>query len=122
MPECINLRERFARQYRVTFDPAYDRRDVPRDKLDPWMMQIPCRGGVTLYPHGGDLLAIEVDYHPKAARRLRGMGLRCTQDGDHEKTFVFPVDDFVRVAEVVKPRKRRLTEGQRQAAALPGGF
>jgi hypothetical protein len=81
MPECVNLRQRFGRQYRVTFDPAYDPRNVPRDHLDPWMMQIPCRGGVAFYPHGSDLLAIEVDHRPKAARRLRGMGLRCTHTG-----------------------------------------
>jgi hypothetical protein len=106
-PLCVNLRERFGRQYRITYDPAYDPRHVPRDKLDPWMMQIPCRGGVVIYPYGGQLLAVEVDYRPKTAHRLRQMGLRCTQDGDREKTFVFDAADFDRVAAVVHPRKRR---------------
>jgi hypothetical protein len=38
--ECINLQEQFGTRYRVTFDPAYASKHVPRDKLAPWTMQI----------------------------------------------------------------------------------
>ena len=57
---CLNLLETFGTDYRVTFDPAYDSRHVPRRCLDPWLMQLPCRGkGVCIYPHGADRLAAE---------------------------------------------------------------
>src|SRR5262245_65154194 len=109
MCPCVNLRERFGKHYRITFDEAAEGRD------DPWMMQIPCTGrGITLYPHGGTLLAVEVDGRWHLARRLREMGLTVHQDGDREQTFLFDVADFDRVAEVVQPRKsRRLTEEQK---------
>jgi hypothetical protein len=40
---CINLLQVFGRDYKITFDPAYDSRRVPRRCLDPWLMQLPCR-------------------------------------------------------------------------------
>ena len=67
--DCINLQEQFGQQYRITFDPAYNPKHVPRDKLDAWMMLIPCRRGV-IYPHGGDLLIVEVDGRRVTANRL----------------------------------------------------
>jgi hypothetical protein len=82
------------------------------------MMQIPCRGGITIYPHGGDLLALEVDYHPLLTRRLLAIpGVKLYQNGDHEKTFLFPAGVFEQVAEVVRPHRRpQLSEDQRQQA------
>ena len=60
-------------------------------------------------PHGGDLLAVEVDYQPGLARKLRAIpGVKLHQDGDHEKTFLFPVSLFKQLARIVKPRKRRI--------------
>jgi hypothetical protein len=44
---CINLLERFGTDYRVTFDPAYDSRHVPRRCLDPWLMQRHKRRGLS---------------------------------------------------------------------------
>jgi hypothetical protein len=73
--ECINLQEQFGTRYRVTFDAAYSPKHVPRDKLDPWTMQVPCERG-TVYPHGGDLLAVEVEGRRVTANRLRQ--LDCT--------------------------------------------
>jgi hypothetical protein len=73
------------------------------------MMLLPGRRG-TIYPFGDDLLAVDVDGHPITARRLAELGLRCTQDGDTEKTFVFPVERFAEVAALVLPRKRRSPE------------
>ena len=72
---CINLQEQFGTRYRVTFDPAYSPKHVPRDKLDPWAMLIPCQRG-TVYPHGGDLLTVEVEGRRVTANRLRQ--LDCT--------------------------------------------
>ena len=118
MTECTNLREVFGAKYRITFDPAYSPRNVPRAKLDPWMMQIRCAGrGVIIYPHSGTILAIEVDRRPSIAAKLAAMeGVKLRQDGDTEKTFLFDARLFDQVAQVVKPRKRRLlTDTQLQA-------
>jgi hypothetical protein len=121
MTTCINLSETFGQRYRVTFDPAYSSRSVPRDKLDPWMMQIPCRGGITIYPHGGNMLAVEVDYHRGVAKALTALpGIQLQQDGDREKTFVFPSELFDRVAAIVKPKARRRAS-EKQRAVLAAG-
>lgn len=117
---CINLVDLFGDRYRITFDPAYNARHVPRAKLDPWMIQIPCQGrGVTIYPHGGNILAVEADRRPSIVAKLKMIdGLKLHQHGDVELTFLFHLDLFEQVAEVVKPRRRRhLTPLQRQALA-----
>jgi len=118
MLTCPNLRARFGDRYRITFDPAYDTKGRHRRTVDPWMMQLPCRFGV-IYPHGGNLLAVEVDCHPKVAKALGAIsGVVLYLDGDGEKTFLFPVDLFDQVAEVVKPyRRRQWTEEARRDVA-----
>jgi hypothetical protein len=114
---CVNLAARFGRDYKITHDPAARTRS---QKRDPWMMQLPCRGeGVTIYPFGGDRLAVEVDGRPGLAKKLAGIpGVVLWQDGDGEKTFLFPVGRFTEVAAVVKPhRRRRLSAEQRAELA-----
>jgi hypothetical protein len=69
------------------------------------MTQIPCKYG-TIYPYGGELLAVECDYHNGIAARLAALGLRHSQCGDYEHTFIFHVNDWAKVAAVVKPKKR----------------
>ena len=103
---CINLRDHFGDRYRIGWDPAYDPKHRPKDKLDPWMMLVLCKRGEIL-PWGGELLGVTVDHRPVTAKRLLNLGLRLVQDGDHEKTFVFHVDRFDEVADLVKPRRRR---------------
>jgi hypothetical protein len=103
---CINLLERFGDRFRVTWDPAYDPKRVGGE--DAWMMQLPCAGrGITVYPHGGDTLAVEVNHRPGVCRKLEALGLALHQDGDDEKTYLFDVTRFDEVAAVVKPRRRR---------------
>jgi hypothetical protein len=106
MPECcVNLMELYGNRYRITWDPAYDPKGV--HIKEPWMMQIPCERG-TILPWGAAWLAVEVDYHPQTARKVAAIaGVQLVQDGDHEKTFAFPVGVFEEVAALVKPRKRR---------------
>jgi hypothetical protein len=96
---CINLRKRFP-DCKITHDPATE------DRRDAWLMQIPCRFGI-IYPHGGDQLAVEVDGHPSAVKRLTAMDLLHQQNGDGEHTFIFHVDAFDSVAAVVLPRRKR---------------
>ncbi|OAI39805.1 hypothetical protein AYO40_05450 [Planctomycetaceae bacterium SCGC AG-212-D15] len=109
--ECINLRERYGADFKITTDQSAETRD------DPWMWQTPCLRGM-IYPHGGDFLAVEVDYRAVTARKLAAIpGVVLHQDGDHEKTFLFPSELFDAVAAVVLPRrKRRLSPEQRSAA------
>jgi hypothetical protein len=116
MTTCINLLALFGRDYRITFDPAYDPFHVPKDKLDPWMMQIPCERGI-IYPFGGDRLAVEIDYRGPTARAVGALpGVVLHQDGDREKTFLFPLALFDKVAALVQPRKRRRLSPERRAA------
>jgi hypothetical protein len=105
-PACINLLARFGDRYRIGWDPAYDPKHRPKDKLDPWMMLVLCERG-EIFPYGGNLLAVGVDNRPITARRLAELGLLLVQDGDCEKTFVFPIERFAEVAEIVNPRRRR---------------
>jgi hypothetical protein len=118
MPDCVNLRALFGADYRITFDDCYDSYHVPKASLDPWLMQIACKGGITIYPHGGDLLAVEVDYHSTLAKRLAALpGVTLHQDGNREKTFLFPLALFDQVAAIVQPRrKRKLSPEQRESA------
>ncbi len=102
MSDCIHLRDLFGDTYRITWNHAREGREE-----SPWLMQIPCALG-TIYPHGADRLAVEIDYHPKAARAIAALpGVKLHQDGDQEKTFLFPVAMFDQVAAVVQPRRRR---------------
>jgi hypothetical protein len=107
-PTCIDLRERFGQQYRIGFDEAASK------KIDPWMQTILCRFG-TIYPHGNENLAVEVDGHNRIAKQVGTIpGVVLHQDGDDEKTFIFPLSLFDQVAAIVEPKRvRRLTDEQK---------
>jgi hypothetical protein len=78
-PTCIDLQERFGRQYRISHD---DAASTWGERTDPWMMTIPCRWGV-IYPHGANVLALELDGHPKIAKLVASNpGIVLHQDGD----------------------------------------
>src|SRR5437868_7136193 len=115
-PLCPDLRELSGETYRISYDPAAETRG---ERSDPWTMQLPCAGrGVTLYPHGPDRLAVEVDRRPGVARALAALpGVTVTQDGGFggEMTVTFPLERFAAVAAIVRPRRRRkLTPEQRE--------
>jgi hypothetical protein len=121
MPTCINLKERFGRRYRVTYEESYraDRGDGAR-AADPWLMIVPGRYG-HIFPHGGNTLAASVDGHPNVAGVLRRLPCcRVHQDGDDgELTVLFDVGDFAKVAKIIRPRcRRQLSPEQRQAMVL----
>jgi hypothetical protein len=115
MTPCINLQEHFGHQYRLGLDEA------AKDKTDPSMMTMPGRWGI-IYPHGGEMLAVEVDCHSKKANQVAAIpGVLVHQDGDDEKTFVFPVTVFPEVAAIVEPKRvKRLTE-DRKAKLIEDG-
>lgn len=105
LPTCINLAARFGDRYRIGFDPVYDPRHRPKDKLDPWMMVLPCSRG-RIYPHGDDLLAVHVEGHRLVRGKLKRLGLTLHGEGDDEATFLFPLDRFDEVAKIVRPYRR----------------
>jgi hypothetical protein len=108
IPACIDLRERLGERYRIGFDEAAVNGNTP------WMQTIPCRFG-TIYPHGNENLAVEVDGHNRIAKQVAAIpGVVLHQDGDDEKTFVFPVSLFDKVAAIVEPKRvKRLTDEQK---------
>ena len=71
------------------------------------------------YPAGPETLAASVGGYPKIAGRLRRLKCcRVHQDGDDgELTVLFDLADFDKVAEIMRPhRKRQWTEEQKQQA------
>ena len=114
----INLLEWFSKRYRVSYDQAYNPKGKPRSCLDPWMMQIEGRYG-TVYPYGGEVLCLEIDRHVKLANRIANLpGVTVHQEGDDERTLLFDVSLFEKVARLVKlKRRRRLSEKQRREKA-----
>jgi hypothetical protein len=108
-PKCVNLLETFGDRFRVTFDPAYLHKGVRRRSLDPWYMQLPCRGrGVMIYPFGGSLLCIEVDGRPKLLKKLLESGVcELHQEGDAEHTLLVDLEHAETVFEIVRPIRRR---------------
>ena len=118
MSECINLLEEFGRRFRVGFDPAYDPRNRPTDKLDPWAMVLASRFA-TIYPHGGNLLAVEVEGRPSIRRQLDAVA-DCQRHltGERFGCWLFPLRCFERVAVIVQPaRKRVWTDSERKDRA-----
>jgi hypothetical protein len=105
--ECIDVRS--LGRYRVR--PTEDRGKGCR--IDPWHLEMLCKKG-TIYPHGGTLLQA-YSARPRTRRLLKALPcVRVHQDGDLETTVVFDVRDFVAVATVMKPRKRRPAPAWRQ--------
>jgi hypothetical protein len=113
MNSCVNLRQWFGQKYRIRWDEADE-----SNHQDPWMMTIPCRLG-TIYPYGGDMLAVEVDGHNPTANRLAVLpDVIAHQIGDFERTYLFHVGLFEQIAALVHPhRKPELTDEQRQDRA-----
>lgn len=118
MTDCVNLMKEFGNRFQVGFDSGYDPRRVPKDKLDPWMMVLESRLG-TIFPHGGNLLAVEVEGHPSVRCKLDALDCcRRYQIGERFGSWLFPVECFDQVAAIVKPRRKRVwTDEQRQEAA-----
>lgn len=59
-----------------------------------------------------------IDHRPITAKRAgRLSGVELVQDGDHEKTFRFPLELFEQIAKLVHPRrKRKISDANKEAA------
>ena len=107
--DCVNLKERFGKQYRVRYEESYYADHGERARgADTWLMILLCKYG-HIFPHGGTTLAASVDGHTNVAGRMKRLSCcRVQQDGDDgELTVLFDVADFPKVAAVMRPRRRR---------------
>jgi len=116
--ECVNLRERFGRRFKVVYEEAHRAEYGPNARTeDPWLMILLCEHG-HVFPHGDDQLAAFTDGPVIAKKLARLVCCEVWQEGDQELTVLFDVADFDAVAQILKPRRRRrLTPAQRQAAS-----
>jgi len=111
--ECVNLKRRFGRQYRVTYEESYVAQYGEGGRTeDPWLMILRCLHG-HIFPHGGETLAASTNRHGKIAKQLLSLSSTTIhQHGDDGVTVLFHVDDFDAVAEHLKPRRRRQVSEQ----------
>jgi hypothetical protein len=97
----------------VTFEESYfAERGKEARADDPWLQILLCRHG-HISPYGGNMLMTSTNKHGAVANHLAS--LRCiqvTQDGDDGINAIFCVDDFDKVAALMKPRRRRMVSEQ----------
>lgn len=112
---CVNLLERFGSEYRIGWDPCYDPKHRPREKLDSWYMTIPCRLG-SIHPFGGSTLVLEIEGHVVTRNKISQLPFTEThQTGDDINSYQFDVKHFDQIAEIVRPhRKPHISEERRQ--------
>jgi hypothetical protein len=91
------------------------------DDTDPWVQVLVGRHG-EIYPHGRDLLAVEV-YDGRIALRVAEVlnGSLPWQRGEAFFCYVFPVNQLVTVADIIQPPKvRHLSPAARDRLAQVG--
>jgi hypothetical protein len=115
----INLKTLAAGRFRITLDEVA--LIEPGGKKDPWYLVIPCRHG-QIYPYSDTPLAI----HSKGSgirRKLQaidGLTVRNWSD-DGEAIFLFGSALFDRVAEIVKPKRKRRLSDSHKAKLIEAG-
>jgi hypothetical protein len=118
----INLRDRFGKKYRVTYEESYCAQYGERARIDdPWLQVIEGRLG-HIYPFDGELLAASTAARGPLAKRLASLPFcRVWQDGDDGITVLFPAEQFKVIAKLLRVRvKRGLSLAQRKALAEGG--
>jgi len=108
VPKCINLQDRFGRQYRVGYEESYYAQYGPNaTTVDPWYMEIRCQNG-TIGPWGGDDLVACTKSAGPVAQALKALPFaRVHQDGSDGANVVFPLERFDEVATIMRPRRKR---------------
>lgn len=106
---CADLRAiADQRRLRTSYDPSiHAEAPALRAAAEPWLVVVPCRFG-EIFPHGSGTLAA---YCMGRTARADLEALRCgrvVQRGDFELVVAFGVNDFEKVAAVMRPRRRRI--------------
>jgi hypothetical protein len=120
--DCVDLKATFGKRYKVGWDEAY-RAEYGKGARtnDPWLRIVPCKYG-HIYPYGGRQLVASMDKRGRLASRLASLGcVRVFRDADDGVDVLFDVGDFDRVAEVMKPRKRRRMSDAEKARLVAAG-
>lgn len=97
----IDLDELFGDRFRVSWEAAA----YCKKERTPWLLQVEGKYG-TIYPYSDKLLAVECDYHRSIQKQLLLLPCELHQDGEDEKTFLFPVDKFHDVAKIIRAYKK----------------
>lgn len=102
MASCIDLAERYGKQYRIDYEPQSAQ--WPRTE-HAWLARIRCQYG-HVGVQGGERLYAFTD-RPVIGGRLRR--LRCVEraQGDLEVRVVFHVDHLAAILAILRPRHRR---------------
>ncbi len=122
IPTCINLMDRYGRQYRVGCEESHYAEHGPDARVDtPWLMIIPGALG-HIFPWSNTLLAVATNKAGAVAKRLRGLPyLVVVQDGDDGINGTFPPEHLPEVAKIIRARRRRrLSEDGRRRLAAAG--
>jgi len=117
--KCIDLKQRFGDRFKVAYEESYYAEYGPDARtVDPWLMIILCQHG-EICPWGDDNLAACTNHAGPIANRLKALPYtQVAQDGDDGANVVFDVKHFDKVAQIMKPRRRRqVTEAERQRLA-----
>jgi hypothetical protein len=117
-PGCINLRDRFGRDYRVTHDESFAaERPEFRAAEEVWLQVIPGQSGHVAPWDGTHLVACTRARGP-VAQAIRSLpGVVVVQDGNDGINATFPVELFDRVAAILRLRRRRRLSPEARAAA-----
>ena len=113
--ECVNLKERFGKRFKVGHDEAYFAERGERGFADdPQLQIIPGRRG-HVFPGPGDLLAAFCRRGPTANRLKALPFVQVYTEGSDGVTVLFSADHLDQVAELLLlKRRRQITEGERQ--------
>jgi len=117
--ECVNLKERFGKRFKVGHDEAYFAERGERAFADdPQLQIIPGRRG-HVFPGPGDLLAAFCRRGPTANRLKALRGVEVWTDGSDGVTVLFAPEQIDQVADLLKLRRRRkpLTQEQLEERA-----
>ena len=109
--DCINLKERYGKKWRV-------KKEIKTSSSDPWNFIVPCRMG-HICPWGETTLAACVDNHPVIINRMRQLSfMKMHQYGDKGANILFDVVHFDEVIAFMKPYKRRKLSEEQKANVI----
>jgi hypothetical protein len=111
---CVNMKERYGRSYRVVSEDGNSRNS------DPWLWQIPFRYG-HLYPHGGTRLGAATTGRRIGQTLAKLPGVRIEQEAEDGYNLTFDVADFRKVAAIIRPRRRRQLSPEQRARLVAAG-